>query len=184
MFTGQPSMTSEPPSDSALAALAARLGDTLRARAWTAATAESCTAGWIAKAMTDVPGSSAWFETGYVTYSNRAKSRELGIDERILAAYGAVSEPVARAMAQSARARSGADIAVAVSGIAGPGGGTAEKPVGTVWFCWATPGGEHAELANFGGSREAIRRRAVARALEGLLGAAAAIPAGARKNGG
>lgn len=158
-----------PPTDAALAGLARRLGAALGARGWRVATAESCTGGWIAKAMTDVPGSSRWFETGFVTYANDAKSRELGIAAATLDAHGAVSEPVVAAMAEGARRRSGAEVAVAVSGIAGPDGGTAQKPVGTVWFAWAFPEGVRSECSVFAGDREAVRRHAVACALEGLI---------------
>jgi nicotinamide-nucleotide amidase len=146
----------------------------LLARGWRAATAESCTGGWIAKALTDVPGSSLWFTTGYVTYANDAKVRDLGVPEELLAAHGAVSEPVVAAMAAMAKDRACADVTVAVSGIAGPDGGSAEKPVGTVWFAWAFPDGLKSEARRFTGDREAVRRFAVAHALEGLVGAAAA----------
>jgi nicotinamide-nucleotide amidase len=163
----------EPPSDAVLAALARSLGDALLARGWRSAAAESCTGGWVAKAMTDIPGSSRWFGTGFVTYANDAKTRELGVPESLLAAHGAVSEPVAAAMAAGVRQRAGADVAVAVSGIAGPGGGTAEKPVGTVWFAWAFPEGVRSECRVFSGDREDVRRQAVAHALEGLIACAA-----------
>jgi len=135
-------------------------------------TAESCTGGWVAKACTDLAGSSDWFGTGYVTYSNEAKRAELGVPEQLLKTYGAVSEPVVRAMAQGALTRSGADLAVAISGIAGPGGGSPDKPVGTVWFAWSRRRGTElvttARLAHYAGDREAIRRQAVAAALAGL----------------
>jgi nicotinamide-nucleotide amidase len=161
------------PGDDALFRLAARVGEALVARGWRAATAESCTGGWIAKALTDVPGSSDWFEVGLVTYANRAKSGELHVDPRLIAEHGAVSEPVAAAMAQGAVARDGVDVAVAVSGVAGPGGGSAEKPVGTVWFAWAVPEGLVTERRVFAGDREAVRRRAVEHALEQLLASVA-----------
>jgi nicotinamide-nucleotide amidase len=163
------SVDRRPPSDAALAALARRLGDELLARGWRAATAESCTGGWIAKAITDVPGSSRWFGTGFVTYENEAKVRDLGVDGRVLAESGAVSEQVVRAMADAARRRVCADVSVAVSGIAGPDGGTPAKPVGTVWFAWASPGQLRAERCVFLGDREAVRRFAVKYALEGLI---------------
>ncbi len=162
-----------PRSDRELAALAARLGEALLARNWTACTAESCTGGWIAKVMTDVPGSSGWFGTGFVTYANEAKMGLLDVPAEMLEAHGAVSEPVVIAMAEAARSRTGADLAVAVSGVAGPDGGTDEKPVGTVWFAWARPDRTRAERRQLPGDRERIRRLAVERALEGLLSDAA-----------
>lgn len=161
-----PTEQSTPPSDETLAKLAANVGAALRARGWRAATAESCTGGWIAKALTDIPGSSLWFTTGYVTYANEAKIRELGVPAGLLEAHGAVSEPVVAAMAAAAKDRASADVAVAVSGIAGPDGGSAEKPVGTVWFAWAFPDGLESEARRFPGDREAVRRFAVAHALE------------------
>ena len=126
-------------SDPELKALAARLGESLLARGASVATAESCTGGWIAKTLTDVPGSSAWFGAGIVSYSNRAKHELLGVPEDLLAAHGAVSEPAVLAMVDGCLHRSGADFAVAVSGIAGPDGGSEDKPVGTVWFAFAAP---------------------------------------------
>ncbi len=161
------------PSDRELAALAARLGEALLARNWTACTAESCTGGWIAKVMTDVPGSSGWFEVGFVTYANEAKMGLLDVPSEMLETHGAVSEPVVIAMAEAARSRTGADLAVAVSGVAGPDGGTDEKPVGTVWFAWAGSDRTRAERRQLPGDRERIRRLAVERALEGLLSDAA-----------
>ncbi|HET7674342.1 MAG TPA: nicotinamide-nucleotide amidohydrolase family protein, partial [Gammaproteobacteria bacterium] len=122
------------PDDVALSRLAVRLGDVLSACHWRLATAESCTGGWIAKLVTDVPNSSSWLERGFVTYSNPAKVSMLGVTEATLAVHGAVSEQTAREMAAGALARSEADIACAVTGIAGPGGGSEDKPVGTVWF--------------------------------------------------
>jgi nicotinamide-nucleotide amidase len=134
------------------------------------ATAESCTGGWIAKTLTDVAGSSAWFERGFVTYHNRAKVEMLGVSTDTLARYGAVSEAVVREMAQGALAHSGAELAVSVSGVAGPGGGTAAKPVGTVWLAWARAGAAtRATDFVFEGDREAVRRQAVEAALVGLL---------------
>ena len=161
------------PSDRELAALATRLGEALLARNWTACTAESCTGGWIAKVITDVPGSSGWFGAGFVTYANEAKMGLLDVPAEVLQAHGAVSEPVVIAMAEAARSRTGADLAVAVSGVAGPDGGTDEKPVGTVWFAWAGPDRTRAERIRLPGDRERIRRLAVERALEGLLSDAA-----------
>lgn len=157
------------PSDRELAALAARLGEALLARKRTACTAESCTGGWVAKVMTDVPGSSRWFAAGFVTYANAAKAGLLDVPDSLLEAHGAVSEPVVIAMAKAAQSRTGAELAVAVSGVAGPGGGTADKPVGTVWFAWAAPDRVRTEQRLFEGNREQIRRLAVECALEGLL---------------
>jgi len=156
-------------TDNDLAALAAALGRRLEGRGEQLACAESCTGGWLAKVVTDLPGSSAWFGWGFVTYANAAKMRLLGVPEQLLQAHGAVSEPVARAMAEGARAASGADLAIAVTGIAGPSGGTADKPVGTVWFAWAAPTGTHAEHLVLSGDRETIRRHSVAHALRGAL---------------
>jgi nicotinamide-nucleotide amidase len=175
-----------PPSDRTLAALAQRAGEALLARGFRAATAESCTGGWVAKALTDVPGSSRWFDTGFVTYTNGAKMRELGIEESLLAEHGAVSEAVVCALATAARRRAGVDVAVAISGIAGPGGGSAAKPVGTVWFAWAFPDGLASEQRRFAGGRDAVRRFAVAHALEGLRACAAApdYPADRTENSG
>lgn len=156
--------------DTAIAALASRLGQCLGAGQLMAATAESCTGGWIAKALTDIAGSSAWFDRGLVTYSNAAKQDLLGVSAQALTEQGAVSEPVVRQMAEGALARSGANLAVAVSGIAGPGGGSPDKPVGTVWFAWAVNGRPTtSEQRLFPGDREAVRRQAVCHALEGLL---------------
>ncbi|HEX5421634.1 MAG TPA: nicotinamide-nucleotide amidase [Gammaproteobacteria bacterium] len=152
-----------------LEALTHRLGALLEGRGWQVATAESCTGGWIAKALTDIAGSSAWFGYGFVTYSNAAKQRLLEVPAELLEAYGAVSEPVVRAMAEGARRASGAELAVAVSGIAGPDGGTAAKPVGLVWFAWASRQGTRAESRRFDGDRDAVRRASVAWALHGLM---------------
>lgn len=155
--------------DSELTELAARLGRALRERGWRMASAESCTGGWIAKAMTDVAGSSEWFESGFVTYSNEAKTRDLHVPGPLLARHGAVSEPVVRAMAEGARVRAGAALGVAVSGVAGPDGGSREKPVGTVWFAWSLEGVTRAQRCCFGGGRDSVRRRSVAHALERAL---------------
>jgi nicotinamide-nucleotide amidase len=157
------------PDDADLEALALKLGRALRVRSWQVATAESCTGGWIAKTLTDVPGSSQWFGGGVVSYSNAAKSRLLGVPGEVLAAYGAVSEATVRAMAEGVRARLESEMAVAVSGIAGPDGGTPDKPVGTVWFAWATPSGTTAGRRHLAGGREAVRRQSVAVALERLV---------------
>ena len=137
---------------------------------WQIATAESCTGGLIAAACTDLAGSSAWFERGFVTYSNEAKVELLGVDAALIAAHGAVSEAVARAMAEGALAHARAHLAVAVTGIAGPSGGSADKPVGTVWLAWALRGGvTQAERRVFPGDRAAVRAQTCALALAGLL---------------
>lgn len=149
--------------------LAARLGVTLKAHGATVTTAESCTGGGIAEAVTRIPGSSAWFGQGWITYSNDAKRRELGVDHALLRRQGAVSEEVVLQMAAAARDRADSTWAVAVSGIAGPDGGSADKPVGTVWLAWAGPDGVVAERCLFAGDREAVRRQTVERALSGLL---------------
>jgi nicotinamide-nucleotide amidase len=156
-------------------ALAQRLGRVLAQRGWTAATAESCTGGLIAGAITDVAGSSAWFDRGFVTYSNDSKSEMLGVRAATLAAHGAVSEATAREMATGALARSAADISVAVTGIAGPAGGSPGKPVGLVCFAWARRGGPvDALTVHFTGDRAAVRSAAVAAALDGLISRASA----------
>ncbi len=141
----------------------------LKARGHTMATAESCTGGLIAGACTEVSGSSEWFERGFVTYSNAAKTELLGVPVELIAQHGAVSEPVARAMAAGALAHSPAQLAVAVTGVAGPTGGSADKPVGTVWFGWATPAGTFTEHQRFDGDRAAVRAATVRHALAGLL---------------
>ena len=160
-------------SDAELARLAKRLGEELTGSSRRVATAESCTGGWIAKALTDVPGSSQWFETGIVAYGNGAKTTLLGVLPADLAEHGAVSESVVKAMALGALERTGADLALAVSGIAGPDGGTPGKPVGTVWLAWAWRRGKavhvQARRKLFKGDRELVRRKAVAGALEGAL---------------
>ena len=144
------------------------LADILQKRGWLMATAESCTGGMIAAACTDLAGSSNWFERGFVTYSNAAKTELLGVDPVLIDTHGAVSEPVARAMAQGALDRSHAQAAVAVTCVAGPGGGSADKPVGTVWFGWATPAGVTSEVRHFGGDRAAVRQATAAHALARL----------------
>lgn len=135
---------------------------------WMLTTAESCTGGRIAGACTDLAGSSAWFERGFVTYSNAAKTEQLGVDAALIATHGAVSEPVARAMVLGALQHSHAQVAVAVTGVAGPTGGSADKPVGTVWFGWATPAGVHTEVQHFAGDRAAVRAATVHHALTQL----------------
>lgn len=145
------------------------IGERLAARGWRLVTAESCTGGWIAKVLTDRPGSSGWFEAGVVSYSNAAKQRLLAVPAALLAEHGAVSEPVAAAMAAGALAATGADVALSVTGIAGPGGGSPGKPVGTVCFGWALAGqSPRTAQERFAGDRDAVRRQAVARALAGL----------------
>ena len=133
------------------------------------ATAESCTGGLIAGACTERPGSSQWLDCGFVTYSNRAKSAMLDVPAALIAAHGAVSEPVARAMAQGAVAQSQAQVSVAVTGVAGPDGGSAAKPVGTVWFGWQVCGALHSEVMRFDGDRHAVRQATVAHALHRLV---------------
>ena len=152
-----------------IATQVATLAAALRSQGAHLATAESCTGGLIAAACTDLAGSSDWFECGYVTYSNAAKTSMLGVSGTLIAAHGAVSEPVASAMAQGARLKSGADWAVAVTGVAGPGGGSAEKPVGTVWLAWSGATGEHCERHCFAGDRAAVRAATVEVALQGLI---------------
>ena len=159
--------------DEELAELAQRVGAHLLATGRRVVTAESCTGGWIAKALTDIPGSSQWFETGFVSYGDGAKTVLLGVLPAELTAHGAVSESVVRAMALGALERAGADLAVAVSGIAGPDGGTPGKPVGTVWFGWAWRHGKsvrsQARHKLFKGDREAVRRKSVSTALAAVL---------------
>ena len=161
-------------TDRDLYQLAEEVGRYTRAAGWRIVTAESCTAGWIAKALTDVPGSSQWVDSGYVTYSNSAKMRDVGVSERTLAEHGAVSEATVREMANGAQRAAGVEMAIAVSGIAGPDGGTAEKPVGTVWFGIATPrargAGAVCELQHFDGDRDQVRRQSVGHALRLALG--------------
>ena len=155
-------------TDSELGYIASDLGAALLARGWKVACAESCTGGWIAKTLTDIPGSSAWFGWGLVTYANDSKVAFLDVPIAMLDVYGAVSEPVVRAMADGVKRRSGAELAVSVSGIAGPDGGSVKKPIGTVWFAWSGPAGIEAQVHRFEGDRESVRRASVARALQGL----------------
>lgn len=149
--------------------LAATLGQQLLKANAQVSTAESCTGGGIAEAITRIPGSSAWFEAGYVTYSNRQKTRQLMVPEQLFGRVGAVSREVVEAMASGAQASSSAVFSVAVSGVAGPDGGSAEKPVGTVWICWAAAQQLVAERFQFAGDRDAVRRQTVKAALEGLI---------------
>jgi len=159
--------------DPELYELSARVGQKLRAAERRIATAESCTAGWVAKALTDIPGSSQWFECGYVTYSDAAKRRDLGVGARTLASFGAVSEQTVREMAEGVLRVSGANVGLSVSGIAGPDGGSVAKPVGTVWFCAAARAAELidiiAEQKFFDGDRNSIRSQAVRHALRMIL---------------
>lgn len=150
-------------------ALVAQLAELLLARKLMMATAESCTGGMIAGACTDLAGSSAWFERGFVTYSNEAKHEMLGVDDALIAAQGAVSEPVARAMAEGAVARSHAQVSVAVTGVAGPSGGSPDKPVGTVWFGWSVGGQLRTERRRFEGDRATVRTATVEHALQTLV---------------
>ena len=152
-----------------LAVLGASVGELLLTRGLSIVTAESCTGGWIAKVLTDVAGSSHWFECGVVAYSYEAKEALLGVRPETLERSGAVSQETAMEMVSGALARYGAAMAVAVTGVAGPSGGTADKPVGTVWIGWKRRGGyAHAELFHFDGDREAVRCQTVAAALEGV----------------
>ncbi len=156
-------------SDDTLRAQAAEIAEILRERRQMLTTAESCTGGWIAKVLTDLPGSSAWFECGVVAYSYEAKEALLGVHPHTLERHGAVSQETAIEMVSGALARFGATVAVAVTGIAGPSGGTVDKPVGTVWIAWKRRGGyARAQIFHFGGDREAVRRQTVAHALEGI----------------
>ena len=160
-----------------LAFLSRKTGKALKRKGQTLVTAESCTGGWVAQAVTSVAGSSDWFERGYVTYSNAAKREELGVARKTLERHGAVSEPTARAMARgalskasrSARQRSRGTIALAITGIAGPGGGAPGKPVGTVCFAWAQGRRMRSETKRFAGGRASVRRKSVVHALRGVL---------------
>jgi nicotinamide-nucleotide amidase len=156
------------------------LAQRLLHRGWMLATAESCTGGMVAAHCTDLAGSSHWFERGFVTYSNEAKHELLGVETALIESHGAVSEEVARAMALGALRHSRAQVSVAITGVAGPGGGSADKPVGTVWFAWATPSDSgptlgadtafvKAEMCRFDGDRAAVRQASLRHALQGLL---------------
>jgi nicotinamide-nucleotide amidase len=150
-------------------ALVALVADLLQKKKAMLATAESCTGGLIAGACTELAGSSAWFERGFVTYSNHAKTELLGVDTALIALHGAVSEPVARAMAAGAIGHSRAQVALAVTGVAGPTGGTPDKPVGTVWFGWSVDGQLRTERRRFDGDRAAVRAATVRHALQTLV---------------
>lgn len=153
--------------------LAERLGARLKQLNAQVTTAESCTGGGIAEAITRIAGSSAWFEAGYVTYSNAQKTAQLGVPTGLFSEVGAVSREVVEAMVQGAQTHSGAGFAVAVSGVAGPDGGSQDKPVGTVWLAWAAGEQRYSERCQFDGDRSAVRRQTVERALSGLLRLAA-----------
>ena len=155
---------------SRLYGLAERVGAALKKRKLMLATAESCTGGWVSEAVTMVPGSSDWFERGFVTYTYISKREMLGVKEATLGKHGAVAEEVVREMAEGALEHSHAQVAVAVSGVAGPGGGTPDKPVGTVCFAWAAKGGTpRSETKHCRGDRESVRRQSVEHALRGVL---------------
>ena len=157
-------------SDEELLQLAHLLGQKLHAKGWVLASAESCTGGWVAQVVTAIPGSSAWFDRGFVTYSNQSKQEMLGVTHATLEAHGAVSEETVKEMASGTLTHSQAHIGVALSGIAGPGGGSPKKPVGTVCIGWATLNGEPlSTTCRLSGDREEIRSRAVAAALRGLI---------------
>ena len=162
-------MTMSAPTDSELDLLAQATGARLLAMRQMLVTAESCTGGWIAKCMTDVPGSSTWFDCGMAAYSYEAKQALLGVQPQTLETFGAVSRECVVEMVSGALVHSGATIAVAVTGIAGPGGGSPDKPVGTVWIGWKRRGGyADAKVFHFEGDRDAVRRQTVAAALRGL----------------
>ena len=157
------------PGEQEFERLVQNLASRLMRRGWTMATAESCTGGWIAKCCTDLAGSSAWFDRGFVTYSDKAKHELLDVELNTLKEHGAVSKPTAIQMAEGARQRAGVNAALAVTGIAGPGGGTADKPVGMVWFAWSLEGRRaSSEVIQFQGDRDAVRRQTVVHALRGL----------------
>jgi len=157
-------------SDEELHQLATELGEKLIARGWMLATAESCTGGWVGQLLTSLPGCSHWYERGFITYANAAKVEMLDVPEEVLATHGAVSEPTAAAMAAGALKHSHAQATLAISGIAGPGGGTAQKPVGLVCYGWALADGTvMSSTCRLDGDREEIRSRAVAAALRGLI---------------
>jgi nicotinamide-nucleotide amidase len=156
-------------ADDPLLTLAATLGAAARARGAMIATAESCTGGLVAGAITAIAGSSAWFDRGFVTYTNLAKEQQLGVPRATIDRFGAVSEETAVAMAEGAIRAASVEWAVAVTGIAGPDGGTADKPVGTVWFAWAGPGHSQAVRRQFDGDRRAVREASVRVALQGLV---------------
>lgn len=156
-------------TDEALYRLAEEVGKALQQRGMLLAIAESCTGGWVGEAVTAVPGSSRWFDRGYITYTNESKQEMLGVAAATLAAFGAVSEQAVREMVAGTLKNSRAQAALAISGVAGPSGGTPEKPVGTVWFAWGVANGAvSSEKRIFSGDRSEVRRQAVAHALQGL----------------
>ncbi len=156
-------------TDADLQQSAHQVGQVLRQRSWMLCSAESCTGGWVAKILTDVAGSSAWFERGFVTYSNLAKQEMLGVEATVIEHHGAVSELTAREMARGALQHSHANISLSITGIAGPDGGSESKPVGLVWFAWAMQDEEiRCEQHIFTGDRNAVRRQAVVTALQGV----------------
>lgn len=157
-------------TDADIDSLVVRVAQLLSAREARLTVAESCTGGLLAKCLTDLPGSSAWFEYGFVVYSNDAKETMLALEPDLLERYGAVSREVCETMAMAARAISGADVSVAITGIAGPDGGSDEKPVGTVWLAWLGPGRRATcRMESFAGDRREIRRQTVVTALNGIL---------------
>ncbi len=156
-------------TDSVLHQLAVRVGNKLRETRLMLTTAESCTGGMVATAITDISGSSGWFERGFVTYSNQAKTEMIGVPAELIDKHGAVSEPVARAMAEGALRNSRAQVSLAITGVAGPGGGTETKPVGMVSFAWSNRLHTSCETVTFKGDREQIRVQAAVHALRGLL---------------
>jgi nicotinamide-nucleotide amidase len=185
---GQAAAWDDATDDAALRLQAARVAQGALGSGRRVATAESCTGGWLAKCLTDIPGSSQWFERGYVTYSNAAKEQSLGVAREVIDTFGAVSRPTVEQMASGALHASGAQIAAAITGVAGPAGGTPAKPVGLVWIAVAlsAPGGRiesQAEEHRFGGDRDAIRRASVSAALR-LLARAAATPGAGREPAG
>ena len=156
--------------ESEIGVLVEKLASALQSKNWRLVVAESCTGGWISKVCTDLAGSSAWFDRGFISYSYPAKVEMLGVDSETLETQGAVSAAIAAQMALGARKHSGVEAALAVTGIAGPGGGTADKPVGTVWFAWSLEGYKvSTEAVLFDGDRKVIRQNTVLHALEGLL---------------
>lgn len=157
-----------PPANARTHTYATAVAHALLQHQWQLASAESCTGGMVAAACTDLAGSSIWFERGFVTYSNAAKTELLGVDARLIDQHGAVSEAVVRAMAQGALAHSHAHVALAISGVAGPSGGCTHNPVGSVWFAWALPHALHSEKQHFVGDRAAVRAAASAHALKQL----------------
>lgn len=151
------------------------LAQALQRQGWMLTTAESCTGGLIAAACTELPGSSIWFDRGFVTYSNAAKTQMLGVPAPLIAEHGAVSQPVVHAMAEGAAARSDAQVSVAVSGVAGPSGGTPDKPVGTVWVAWQLPGRTWSRCLHLHGDRQAVRQQTLEQALQELVTALEAL---------